>query len=47
MNKINLKGISAETVTGVLILLIALINADADDKMKRRKFFAYENIGLN
>lgn len=27
MNKINLKGINAETVAGVFILLIALINA--------------------
>ena len=27
MNKINWKGITAETVTGVLVLLIALINA--------------------
>lgn len=27
MNKVNLKGITAETVTGVFILLIALINA--------------------
>ena len=27
MNKINLKGISAETVAGILILLLALINA--------------------
>lgn len=27
MNKINFKGINAETVTGVFILLIALINA--------------------
>ena len=27
MNKINLKGITSETVTGVFILLIALINA--------------------
>ena len=27
MNKINLKGITAETVTGILILLLALINA--------------------
>ena len=27
MNKINLKGVNAETVTGVLILLVALINA--------------------
>ena len=27
MKKINLKGITAETVTGILILLLALINA--------------------
>ena len=27
MNKINLKGVTAETVTGVLILLVALVNA--------------------
>lgn len=27
MSKINLKGITAETVTGVFILLIALVNA--------------------
>lgn len=27
MNKINLKGITAENVTGILILLIALINS--------------------
>ena len=27
MNKINLKGITAEAVTGILILLVALINA--------------------
>ena len=27
MNKINLKGITSETVTGVLILVVALINA--------------------
>ena len=27
MNKINLKGVNAETVTGVFILLVALINA--------------------
>ena len=27
MSKINLKGITSETVTGVLILLVALINA--------------------
>ena len=27
MNKINLKGITAESVAGVLILLVALINA--------------------
>lgn len=27
MNKINLKGITSEAVTGVLILVIALINA--------------------
>lgn len=27
MNKVNLKGITAENVTGVFILLIALINA--------------------
>lgn len=27
MKKINLKGITAETVTGVLILLVALVNA--------------------
>lgn len=27
MNKINLKGITAENITGILILLIALINA--------------------
>lgn len=27
MRKINLKGITSETVTGVLILLVALINA--------------------
>ena len=27
MKKVNLKGITAETVTGVFILLIALINA--------------------
>ena len=27
MNKINLKGITAETVTGILILLLALVNA--------------------
>lgn len=27
MKKINLKGITAETVTGVIILLVALINA--------------------
>ena len=27
MNKINLKGITAETVAGILILLLALINA--------------------
>ena len=27
MNKINLKGVNAETVTGVLILLLALVNA--------------------
>lgn len=27
MNKINLKGITAENVTGILILLVALINA--------------------
>jgi len=27
MNKINLKGITSETVTGILILLVALINA--------------------
>ena len=27
MNKINLKGITTEAVTGVLILLVALINA--------------------
>ena len=27
MKNINLKGVNAETVTGVLILLVALINA--------------------
>ena len=27
MNKINLKGTTAETVTGILILLLALVNA--------------------
>lgn len=27
MNKINLKGITAEAVTGVLILVVALVNA--------------------
>ena len=27
MNKINLRGITAETVTGILILLLALVNA--------------------
>ena len=27
MNKINLKGVNAETITGILILLLALINA--------------------
>ena len=27
MNKINLKGVNAETVTGVLILVVALVNA--------------------
>ena len=27
MNKINLSGVNAETVTGVLILLVALVNA--------------------
>ena len=27
MNKINLKGITAETITGILILLLALVNA--------------------
>lgn len=27
MNKINLKGITAENVTGIFILLVALINA--------------------
>ena len=27
MNKINLKGINAKTITGVLILLVALVNA--------------------
>ena len=27
MNKINLKGVTTEAVTGVLILLVALINA--------------------
>ena len=27
MNKINLKGVTAEAVTGVLVLLVALINA--------------------
>ena len=27
MNKINIKGVNAETVTGVFILLVALINA--------------------
>ena len=27
MNKINLKGVSTETVTGILILLLALVNA--------------------
>ena len=27
MKNINLKGINAETVTGILILLVALINA--------------------
>ena len=27
MNKINLKGVTAEAVTGVLILVVALINA--------------------
>lgn len=27
MKKINLKGITAETVTGILILLLALVNA--------------------
>ena len=27
MNKINLKGVSKEAVTGILILLVALINA--------------------
>lgn len=27
MNKMNLKGITAETVTGVLVLFVALINA--------------------
>ena len=27
MNKINLKGINAETIAGILILLLALINA--------------------
>lgn len=27
MNKINLKGITAENATGILVLLIALINA--------------------
>ena len=27
MNKINLKGVTTETVTGVLILLLALVNA--------------------
>lgn len=27
MNKINIKGISAENITGIFILLVALINA--------------------
>ena len=27
MNKINLKGITAETIAGILILLLALVNA--------------------
>ena len=27
MNKINLKGVTAENITGVLILLVALVNA--------------------
>ena len=27
MNKLNLKGITAETIAGILILLLALINA--------------------
>lgn len=27
MNKINLKGVTTETVTGILILLLALVNA--------------------
>ena len=27
MNKINLKGVSTEAVTGILILLLALVNA--------------------
>lgn len=27
MNKINLKGITAENITGVLVLLVALVNA--------------------
>lgn len=27
MNKINLRGVTAKTVTGVLILLVALVNA--------------------
>ena len=27
MTKINLKGVTAETVTGILILLLALVNA--------------------
>ena len=27
MKNINLKGVNAETVTGVLILLVALVNA--------------------
>lgn len=27
MNKINLKGVNAETITGILILLLALVNA--------------------
>lgn len=40
MNKINLKGVSTETVTGILILLLALVNAVL-------QMFGVETIPIN